>query len=257
MAIIKPELLAQLAELLEQPSSPRLRFSPLGRKLRSLLSFEPWEAVLKAALMHQVRNQIRGDYAEFGVFRGCTLMLMYFLVQETDEYLRGVGRVRDLSEMHAILASMRFFGFDSFAGMPAAAGDDAGIMAEGDLSASRADVEERMRSNGVAMDRVRLVEGFYEETLSPARSAALDLSTIAIAHVDCDYYDSTRVVLQFLTERLADESILVFDDWYLFKAEPDRGEQKAFAEWTAANPGFRTAEFMSSGWSKAFLVYRR
>src|SRR6266542_1353023 len=44
MATIKPELLAQLAELLEQPNSPKLRFSPLARKLRALLSFEPSEA---------------------------------------------------------------------------------------------------------------------------------------------------------------------------------------------------------------------
>jgi O-methyltransferase len=47
--------------------------------------------------------------------------------------------------------------------------------------------------------------------------------------VDCDLYESTVPVLDFITEYIQDGTVIIFDDWYSFRADPDRGEQKALA----------------------------
>ena len=40
-------------------------------------------------------------------------------------------------------------------------------------------------------------------------------------------YESTIVVLDFVTDLLVQGSVLVFDDWFYNQGRKDRGEQKA------------------------------
>jgi len=46
--------------------------------------------------------------------------------------------------------------------------------------------------------------------------------------IDCDLYEPARDCLNYLTNRLADGAILVFDDWPHLLGY---GEQLAFEEW--------------------------
>src|SRR3989442_413196 len=55
-----------------------------------------------------------------------------------------------------------------------------------------------------------------------------------VVHIDCDLYESARVVLGWLEPVLATGSVLIFDDWFSFENEPDpdqHGERRAFGEW--------------------------
>ena len=81
----------------------------------------------------------------------------------------------------------------------------------------------------------RIIEGRLEQTLlHPER---IGLEQVAVAWIDCDLYASTVPVLDYLTARLAPGSVLIFDDWFTFRASPGHGEMRACAEWLEHNPG--------------------
>ncbi len=255
-------ILTELVQILRAPQdddrghiASRIRWSPLVCRMRNLLVLDGAQSALQAAVSHQARNRIAGNYAEFGVFRGRKLTDVYFIVSEQLELYRNL-RINRFSDTVRNLSQMRFIGFDSFQGMPPATERvDEGLLQPGDLSASLEEVQKALSAAGVDLSRVDLVPGFFEDSL-PAYKERIISSGIAIANVDCDFYSSARTVLQFLGDTLVEGGIIVFDDWFLFGGHPDRGEQKAFHEWLTANPQLRATEFMTTGWSKSFIIHR-
>jgi hypothetical protein len=185
------------------------------------------------------------DYLEFGIFRGFNLWY-------TQALARAWG-VRD----------MRFFGFDSFFGIPPVDGiDKDGPFHEGDFSAYREDVEAAITRFGVDWKHTFLVEGFFEQSLVSSTVQKHHLRRCSFAVVDCDLYSSTVPVLRFLEPLLGDEALLYFDDWDDYGGEPLRGEPKAFAEFTTQHAEtFETEPFVDlvglGGKGKAFVVRRK
>lgn len=105
--------------------------------------------------------------------------------------------------------------------------------------------------------RVRIVDGFYENTLTSERKQELGIKRVAIAWIDCDLYSSTVPVLDFLSDVLVDGAVLCFDDWYCFNGRPDRGEQRACAEWLNAHPQIKLVEYQNFHWAgRSFIVNR-
>jgi hypothetical protein len=66
--------------------------------------------------------------------------------------------------------------------------------------------------------------------------------------VDCDFYESTVPVLNFLTSKLSVGSVIMFDDWRCYRNLPDFGQQRACREWLEANPQIKLNELLSVGW---------
>ena len=58
----------------------------------------------------------------------------------------------------------------------------------------------------------------------------------AIVYVDCDLYESTVPVLAFVVPFLRAGTIVAFDDWNCFMADPARGQRRAWREFREANP---------------------
>jgi O-methyltransferase len=156
------------------------------------------------------------DYLEFGVYRG-------FALWYTQALIRDFG-IRD----------MRCIGFDSFAGLPRATGIDVSSQEpgfhEGAFRVSRAIVEADLTRHGTDWSRTALVEGWYNDTLVPQKRAQLGLRRCSICVVDCDLYESARVVLDFVEPLLVNGSIVLFDDWNVYQRDPNKGERRAFAE---------------------------
>jgi len=216
---------------------------PLGR-----------EEVLLGAFRFVRRNMLGGDYLEFGVYQGDTIHLAYafseYMSKSVQGWLRAVERA-------ALMRRMRFFGFDSFEGLPEPVGIDAGpIFQKGDFAISLEEVQQLLRQRGTDLNRVHLVPGFYDEVLTPSLRQTLDLQAAAIVHVDCDLYKSTKTVLDFITPVLQDGTIIIFDDWFHYRGHPHRGEQKAFGEWREQHPEWLVGEFMTSHDNKAFVMNR-
>jgi len=214
---------------------------PVGRQLKTDEAFRHETArVIHTAMALVSHEDVQGDYLEFGVFRGRSFVEAWHAAC----YWRQ--------------STMRLVAFDSFTGLPEIqAADAGGPFAEADFRASRAEFETTLRRHRVPPARVTVIEGPYDETLSPATRTAFAIDRAAIAFVDCDLYSSTVWVLDFLTDVLADGSVLIFDDWYTFKGRGDRGEQRATSEWLARNPHLRLVPYRPFSWSgQSFIVNR-
>lgn len=132
------------------------------------------------------RAPAEGVLAEFGVFSGTTLRWMA-----------------------EAFPARRFLGFDSFRGLPA------------DWRGYKSFDFDRGGAPPEVPPNVELVIGPFEETVP--RFAA-DPPPIALAHIDCDIYESARLVLSALAPHLVPGTILVFDEYFNY-------------------PGFREHEF--------------
>jgi hypothetical protein len=104
----------------------------------------------------------------------------------------------------------------------------------------------------IPAERLTVTGGLFDVSLPRA-----DRHRIAVAWVDCDLYESTVPVLDFLTTQLQDGAVLVFDDWFCFHGRPDRGEQRACREWLDANPEISLVPYRDFHWAgRSFLVNR-
>lgn len=82
-------------------------------------------------------------------------------------------------------------------------------------------VKENLRQFGLDPDggNIRCVPGLFEETLHPP-------GEVALAHVDCDWYDSVRVCIDRIAPQLAPGGIMIFDDYSSYS-----GCRRAVDEW--------------------------
>lgn len=180
-----------------------------------------------------------GDYLEFGVFRGFTLWYAQELAGEMG------------------IQGMRFFGFDSFSGLPAVHGvDRAGEFQEGAYFCSRKEVESYLNQRRVDWRKIVLVEGWFQESLVPSARERLGLKKCSLCLVDCDLYESTVSVLKFVGPLIHDRAIILLDDWTSFGSDPRRGEQAAFSEFLRENPHLSAEPFVEfGGHGKGFILH--
>jgi O-methyltransferase len=192
--------------------------------------------MINLAFAFCMNNKVNGDFAEFGVYEGR-------LSREAFHAARRNG-----------FDQMRFFAFDSFEGLPVIDGSRKDVFHAGQFASSRLKYEKNLKGNNVDLSRFRIVEGFYDKTLTGFQ----DAKQISIAWIDCDLYESTVPVLDFLADRLVHGSILIFDDWFCYDGSDENGEQRACKEWLQKNPQIRLIEYNRFHWAGiSFIVNRK
>jgi hypothetical protein len=97
------------------------------------------------------------------------------------------------------------------------------------------------------------VKGFYDASLTPELAQRLLPRKAAVIYVDCDLYLSTIPVLEFIVPFLQPGTVIVFDDWNCFLADPDKGERRAWREFRERHPALRFEDFAQTGMQKAFV----
>lgn len=199
-------------------------------------------------------NQVEGNYLEFGVYRGDSFAAAYHSI--SGNRARHLARGFDDADYRRWKDNPpRFFAFDSFEGLPGGPGERHVDYFPGAYRASEAEFRATLVSQQVDMRRVVIVPGLYEHTLTPETKAKHDLHKVAVAMIDCDLYESTVPVLDFLIDLVGQGTILIFDDWFRFRGSPNHGEQRACREWLARNPQLELVEFWREGpQAVSFLV---
>lgn len=158
------------------------------------------------AVEYIVRNDIRGDMVECGVWRGGSMMavaLTLLHLQVTDRTLRL---------------------FDTFEGMTPPDSRDQDYEGKGAEDRfkqylrqgrgkrwSEAPIEvvrENLASTGYPAERVKYIAGRVEETVP-----AFAPDTIALLRLDTDWYESTRHELDHLYPRVSQHGIVMIDDY--------------------------------------------
>lgn len=203
-------------------------------------------------------NQVAGDYLEFGVWHGHSFATAYtHMMKERDNHMRLGYSGADYDDWKR--ARPRFFAFDSFAGLPDLPGAERMVdYAPGAYECSREDFERNVVRQGVLERDMVVVEGLFSDTCTSETKKRHSLSRVSMAMIDCDLYESTVPVLDFLTDLVQQGTILVFDDWFRFKGHRGSGEQRACQEWLARNPHIELVEFWRQGpQAVSFLVNLR
>jgi O-methyltransferase len=225
--------------------SPRVRLVTLSvLRVREKSGFTTLFRGLGAIdmMMERLKSQgPGGDYYEFGLFRGYT----FWYAQQSADRIN--------------VAGMRFFGFDSFEGLPEIEGNDRskGLFFSGDYSCTRAEVTRQISEHGFDWSRATLVEGFFDKSLTPAIRAEHQMGPAALVLIDCDLYQSTVPVLRFLDALLQEGTIVLFDDWYCFGDSEDHGEPRAFREFLADHEDWHAEALMDFPiYGKAFVMHK-
>jgi hypothetical protein len=192
-----------------------------------------------------------GDFLEFGVCAGTSLSEAWWAASIA---LHRV--VLDGALDHSFAAPLagrrawqsgferlRFIGFDSFAGLPALTGPDVGHEGiwPGGYCATLHEALAGLRRDGTPLDNVRLVEGWFTDTLTDDQADKLDLKRLAVVHIDSKLYASATCALAFCTPFLRERTVFVFSDWLSFGGAPHLGSRRAFAEWCAVHPQWHAA----------------
>jgi O-methyltransferase len=176
------------------------------RLLERLRALEPQSRSFdrKVALIELLKliADVPGDTAEVGVFRGASSVLIC-------EATVSDGRTH--------------FAVDSYEGLSAPGELDGGWWEAGDMSATEAEVRERL-----APFAARIIRGWVPDVLAAVPAVAL-----AFAHVDVDLYEPTRAASEWAYELLSPGGILICDD-YGFETCP--GARQAFDEVLAERP---------------------
>ncbi|HEY8525417.1 MAG TPA: TylF/MycF/NovP-related O-methyltransferase [Acidimicrobiales bacterium] len=153
----------------------------------------------------QLARPVPGHIVEFGVWKGDSVRVI------RDELWRSA--VWDRAQRRK-----RIYACDSFAGLP----DDYEHLPAGTFA-----------TRVPTLRGVRIVEGFFESSLTPGLAA--EVGRVSLAHFDADLYTSTRCALDWLTPLVGPGTLLLFDEF----AGEDPAEARAFHEWCRAT-GFRT-----------------
>jgi len=154
------------------------------------------------------------------------------------------------------LYDFTYVAFDSFEGLPEVEGIDvhSGLWYRGKMCTSEESFVKMCLAHGLPRNRLRTVKGFYEDSLTTALRDELAPLKAAVVYIDCDLYASTIPVLRFIRDFLQPGTVLIFDDWFLFYGDPERGERRAFKEFCAANPrAARFEPFFSTQELQAFI----
>lgn len=171
---------------------------------------------LKKAFYLTSHDEVEGDYLEFGVFTGAS---MAAAIRYSREGFLPRSR------------PVRYFGFDSFSGFGEALPEEKahGWLRDQNFQSDEKMVRRRLLKllNGDE-GRLRLVPGYYQDTLAGKRPADYGADKASVILIDCDLYSSACHVFDFIGPALQEGTILVVDDFFLFRGSTTRGVYGAF-----------------------------
>jgi len=218
----------------------------LGKEMLNRLEDEHKIIVQAARLTYTTE----GDYLEFGVWTGRSFAEAYHEIPKAFDYSKS---------WHPTKCTTRFFAFDSFKGLPGIKGvDEGGPFQKGDYCCEQEKFLSYLKSQSVDLCDVICVPGWYDKSLTEEVKTQHNLRQARIIHIDCDLYESTRDVLAFCTSLIQEGTVLIFDDWFQYKGNPQLGEHRAFNEWLGKNPEFQAIEFMREPpFRNSFILTRK
>lgn len=168
----------------------------------SVQQYSMWQAI-----RHVDNNQIPGDVAEFGVWRGGMSMIAAQTIAES--------------------STKRFlYMFDTFQGMTTPSSKDVELYSRQSAAklleretnspgkwttwanASLADVQDGIRKTELSEDHIRFIVGDVSATVPSLLPTAL-----AVCRIDTDWYESTLHCLRHAWPRIPQGGVLLLDDY--------------------------------------------
>lgn len=141
-------------------------------------------------LAHELeRRKVPGVVVECGVFKGGSAAVLARSTVNRPLYL-----------------------FDSFEGLPPPGDKDGAAAREqyrsGWCASSEEDVMKLFDRLGIDRGRLRLIRGWFQDTFP-----ATPVETVALLHIDADWYDSVKLCLNHFYDRVAPGGFVALDDY--------------------------------------------
>lgn len=190
--------------------------------------------LMSIASFATINRPIEGYYFEFGCHSGNTMRMAY--------------------DCFSNLFDWHYVGFDSFEGLPEITEiDRQAIWQKGKLKTGETEFRQLCLRHGIPGNRLTTVKGFYDVSLNNDLKERLSAQKAAVIYIDCDLYASTVPVLRFARHFLQPGTVVVFDDWNCFCADPMRGERRAWAEFLYENPSLCFEPFVGTAMQMSFV----
>lgn len=187
-----------------------------------------------------IDNNIDGDIVECGVGAGSQIASMCQALKDR------------------CVSNRKIWAFDSYQGIPIGTIEDevqagtGAIITENPKSLISSGVTVHSLSNvqgnlirfGLDLNYFNFVEGWFQDTL-PIR--ANDINKISILRLDGDLYESTKVCLNYLFDKLVSGGVLIIDDWALV------GCRKACDEYFGDYSQFKDSYIITNSTPKVFI----
>ncbi len=162
---------------------------------------------------------------KFTMIKNKNLINLYRLVQEVNRYNvpgdivecgvwnGGSAAIMGVSNFQGEYSRQRtIWLFDSFQGLPRPSANDGDKEKKeyfigwniGDIKK----VKQIFVRLGLNLDNVRIIPGWFESTLKMA-----DIESIAVLHIDADWYNSVSTVLKAFYEKVVPGGFIIFDDY--------------------------------------------
>ena len=189
---------------------------------------------LDIARFLNINRPINGYYFEFGCNEANTFRMAYNTFKN--------------------LFDFEYVAFDSFEGLPEIEQKDKmEIFYKGKLAFDVNRFKSLVLKEGISEKKLKIVKGFYSDTLNPDLVKKLSPKKAALIYVDCDLYTSTVDVLNFIKYFLQPGTVIVFDDWNCFYGDSNRGQKKAFSEFLQKNKNLQFEEFLNDAESRSYI----
>lgn len=183
----------------ENPGKESQYFASLVRQVRPRYAILSTEKLLN--LFNSVREidskKTKGDIVECGVWNGGSSAVMaaaHYYTQETS-------------------VDRNIWLLDSFQGLPPPGEKDGSIERdryfEGWNKGQVEKVIEVFSKINIPMQNVNIVPGWFDITLKRTK-----FEDIALLHIDCDWYDSVKLVFDKLYQKVVPGGIIVIDDYF-------------------------------------------
>jgi asparagine synthase (glutamine-hydrolysing) len=187
-------------------------------------------ARLEASASAVVEKRIPGDILEFGVALGGSAIILADFAKQGGRQFHGFdvfGMIPPpTSDKDRADAKSRYETIAS--GASAGIGGDKYYGYRDDLFG---DVCKAMARHGVPVDGkvVTLHKGLFEDTVPRT-----PVQQVALAHVDCDWYDPVKFCLEYLGSRLSPGGMIIIDDYHDYS-----GCRTATDEFLRSRPDFK------------------
>jgi O-methyltransferase len=176
---------------------------------------------------HVFNNHLRGDYWEFGVYIGDSMLISWKQKEKfkhwNESQLKSSEPWRVKLAKDYLSYQPEFIGFDTFSGLPA--NNESNLnFDEGNFASSLESVKSKLEKV-INTNFLKLVQGDFTKLQVPPSN-----SPIAILYIDSDLYESALAALRLSEPCLQIGSVIMFDEFHGFNSDDSKGERRALAE---------------------------
>lgn len=196
------------------PSQRSLRVASLIMQVKPRFTMVTSKNLISLYNLVQRANtqDVPGDIVECGVWNGGSAVMMASAMQDAS----------------MPVPQRSIWLFDSFQGLPPPSERDGDAEQEsyfeGWCKGDQANVERAFNTFDLPLSNVKIVPGWFNDTLHTAA-----VSQIAVLHIDADWYDSVKIVLDTFYDRVAPGGFVMLDDYGYWKG-CDRAVADFFTE---------------------------